>query len=103
MRPGQELALLVRVAVDRVVEEVGADAAVVEQRVALARRAVAATLAVVLGLDQELEQLALGLLDLLVEAAVALERRRSPAAISRCAQLGDAVADRLRRSSAWRA
>ena len=39
--PGQEVALLVRVAVDRVVEEVGADAAVVEQRVALAGRAVA--------------------------------------------------------------
>ena len=35
--PGQELALLVRVAVDREVEQVGADAAVVEQRVALAR------------------------------------------------------------------
>ena len=34
-------ALLVRVAVDRVVEEVGADAAVVQQRVALGRRAVA--------------------------------------------------------------
>ena len=39
--PGQEVALLVRVAVDGVVEEVGADAAVVEQRVALGRRAVA--------------------------------------------------------------
>ena len=38
---GQELALLVRVAIDREVEQVGADAAVVEQRVALARRAVA--------------------------------------------------------------
>ena len=35
--PGQEAALLVRVAVDGEVEEVGADAAVVEQGVALAR------------------------------------------------------------------
>ena len=41
VRARQELALLVRAAVDGEVEEVGADAAVVEQRVALARRAVA--------------------------------------------------------------
>jgi hypothetical protein len=41
-RAGGELALLVGIAVDGVVEEVRADAAVVEQRVALARRAVAA-------------------------------------------------------------
>ena len=38
----REAAVLVGIAVDREVEEVGADAAVVEQRVALARRAVAA-------------------------------------------------------------
>ena len=37
----QELALLVGVAVHGVVEEIGADAAIIEQRVALARRAVA--------------------------------------------------------------
>ena len=41
VRSRREPAVLVRVAVDGVVEEVGADAAVVEQRVALAGRAVA--------------------------------------------------------------
>ena len=41
VRPRRVLALLVRVPVDRVVEEVRADAAVVEQRVALPGRAVA--------------------------------------------------------------
>ena len=57
VRAGQEVALLVRVAVDRVVEEVGADAAVVEQRVALGRRAVADDRACParLSVDQELE------------------------------------------------
>ena len=63
--PGQEPALLVRVAVDRVVEQVGADPAVVEQRVALARRAVAGDALALAPLgDQELEQAPLGLLDL---------------------------------------
>ena len=41
VRPGRVLALLVRVPVDGVVEEVRPDAAVVEERVALARRPVA--------------------------------------------------------------
>ena len=41
VRARQQVALLVRVEVDGVVEEVRADAAVVEQRVALGRRAVA--------------------------------------------------------------
>ena len=56
--PGVNLPVLVRVAVDRVVEEVRADAAVVQQRVALPGRAVAGDrLAGALGVDQELEQL----------------------------------------------
>ena len=42
MHARREAAVLVGIAVDGEVEEVGADAAVVEQRVALARRAVAA-------------------------------------------------------------
>ena len=41
MGPGSELSVLIRVAVDRVVQEIAADAAVVEQRVAFARRTVA--------------------------------------------------------------
>ncbi len=66
--PGSEPAVLVRVAVDRVVEEVGADPAVVEQRVALARRAVADDLlAGAPELDQEVEQGPLRFLDLLGE------------------------------------
>ena len=76
MGPGQEQALLVRVAVDREVEEVGADAAVVEERVALSGRAVAGDpLAGSLQPDQELEDAALGLLDLGGEAPVTVDRR----------------------------
>ena len=41
MCPRRESRVLVRVAVDRVVEEVGTDPAVVEERVAFAGRAVA--------------------------------------------------------------
>ena len=67
----REAAVLVGVAVDGEVEEVGADAAIVEQRVALARRAVAADrLALVLGRDQERQQPALGASHLLVERRV---------------------------------
>ena len=86
--PGQELALLVRVAVDRELEQVGADAAVVEQRVALAGRAVAGDpLALASACDQELEQAPLRLLDLsartsrapssVSKPSVALARRRA--------------------------
>jgi hypothetical protein len=50
--------VLVGVAVHRVGEQVGPDAAVVQQRVALARRAVRRdALAGALGADEELEQL----------------------------------------------
>ena len=73
--PGKELPLLVRVAVDGEVEQVGADAAVVEKRVALAGGAVAGhPLALPPAVDQELEQAPLGLLDPRRELAVALQR-----------------------------
>ncbi len=50
----REAAVLVGVAIDREVEEVGSDGAIVEQRVALARRAISADrFAFVLGRDQE--------------------------------------------------
>ena len=77
--PGSELALLVRVAVDRVVEEVRADAAVVEQRVALAGRAVAGDrLPARLASMQERQQVALGLARTCsAEAAVGVELGRS--------------------------
>ena len=80
----REAAVLVGVAVDREVEEVGADAAVVEQRVALAGRAVAADpLALLLGRDQERQQLALGALHLLGEARVGRRARAKPSSRSR--------------------
>src|SRR6185503_15046745 len=65
-------------AVDGEVQEVAADAAVVQQRVALARRAVAGhALARGLGPDQEREQLALRLLHLLGEARVGRESQQA--------------------------
>ena len=71
MHARREAAVLVGIAVDGEVEEVGADAAVVEQRVALARRAVAADrLALVLGRDQERQELALRASHLLGERRV---------------------------------
>jgi hypothetical protein len=67
--------VLVRVAVDRVLEEVGANAAVVQQGVRLARGAVAGDRpSVPLGCDQEVEHRPLGLLDPISEGAVGLER-----------------------------
>jgi hypothetical protein len=60
MRARRVFALLVRVAIDRVVDEIGTDAAIVEQRIAFARRAVADKgFAVALRLDQEARQFAL--------------------------------------------
>ena len=96
---GQELALLVGVAVDRELEQVGADAAVVEQRVALAGGAVAGdALAVAAALDQELEQAPLGLLDLRRETGVSLERVEAEGALPLEQRL-DRGATRRRRSS----
>ena len=56
---GREAAVLIRIAIDREVEEILADAAIVEQRVALPGRAVAADpLALSLQVDQRGEQIA---------------------------------------------
>src|SRR5262249_56782222 len=62
---------LVRVAVDREIEEIAADAAVVEEGVALAGRAVAGdALSRALRRDEQLEKLALGLPHLFLERGV---------------------------------
>src|SRR5690606_7574471 len=66
------LALLVRVAVDRVRQQLGADPAVVQERVALAWRAVASDAqALVVEANQQLQQLALHAGYLGLEPAVA--------------------------------
>src|SRR6266850_7300308 len=91
----QELALLVRAAIHRVVEEVRPDAAVVQQGVALAGCAVAGNgLALALGGDQEIEELALGLLHLLAERRVAIEPREAGDLLAR-PELANAGADWL--------
>ena len=66
--------MLVGIAIDGEIEEVGANAAVVEQSIAFARRSVAADgLAFLLAADQELEQGALGAMHLLAEARIGCE------------------------------
>src|SRR5690606_29035401 len=75
MRAGGVLALLVRIPIHSEVEEIRPDAAVVEQRVALAWRAVADDLlAGPFRLDEEAQDVALGGLHLLREGGIALER-----------------------------
>src|ERR1700680_3522753 len=62
MGAGRVLALFVWVAVDREIDEIRADAAIIEQRVALARSAIADdTLAGALSPNQKREQRTLGL------------------------------------------
>ena len=88
MRARGEEAVLVRVAVDRVVEEVGPDPAVVEERVPLARRPVADDLlALAPKPNQEVEKRAFRLLDVLGEAHVALRRAETCLLLAR-EQLG---------------
>lgn len=100
---GAEAAVLVRVAIDDEVDEVLTDAAVVEHRHALAGGAVPDDLlAGLLRVDQELEQRALGGLDLFVEPLVC-RRIRVPecdlASVELCAPRGST---RLRLvSSTW--
>ena len=56
-------AVLVRVAIDGEIQEIGADTGVVEERVALSRRAIAANaLSFRLGLDEDGEELVFGAL-----------------------------------------
>ena len=96
VRARREAAVLVGVAVDGEVEEVGADAAVVEQRVALARRAVAARSRLPCSLrgDQEREQLALGRVAPARRSARRCSMSSKPLALSRAAQLAHARRDR---------
>src|ERR1700730_4909350 len=73
-RSGQEFAVLMRIAIDGVVDEVGADGAIIQQGVALARRAVASDVfSAALGLDEEFEQLALGFLHLIGKPGVGFD------------------------------
>src|SRR5260221_14540399 len=74
VRSGQELALLVRAAVDRVLQLARAQPAVVEQRIAFGWRAVTDhALALAPGTFDELEQRAPGLCHLRGEAPIALD------------------------------
>jgi hypothetical protein len=73
VRSRREASVFVRVAVDGVIEEVGADPTVVEQGVALAGCTVADDLlSLALEVDQELEQRPLRLDDIVGEAPIAL-------------------------------
>ena len=97
-RSRRELALLVRIGVDGEVEEIGADAAVVEQRVALARRAVADDLlAAFFRVDQERQELALGGPRPARRSRGSASSVRKPSSTSRCRRRLTAFADRKRR------
>src|SRR3954447_24026247 len=75
VRAGQEASVLVRIAIDRVLEEVRTNTAVVEERVALSGCTVAHDrVARAFRPDQELEERALRLLDARREAAIRFER-----------------------------
>src|SRR5206468_12285172 len=76
VRSGQELAVLMGIAVDGIVDEVGANGAIVQQGVALARRTISGNfLSTALGLEKEFEQFALGFLYLTGKARVRLYLR----------------------------
>src|SRR6185369_8874059 len=62
MHPRRELAVLVRIAIDGEIEEVGSNPAIVEERIALAGSSISAdSLAGLLDPDQERQEAALGL------------------------------------------
>src|SRR5947207_11966207 len=91
--PRQVAPLLVRVAVDREVDELGADPAEVEERVAFRRRAVSRDPpAVVLEPDQRLEDVALFLVDRFAETEISLDMREARPFLARF-QLADHVGD----------
>src|SRR5260370_2232191 len=74
--PRQELAVLMGIAVDGIVDEVGADGAIIQQGVALARSTISGNLlSTALGLDKKFEQFALGFLHLVGKARVRLYLR----------------------------
>src|SRR5204862_1565455 len=72
----KEQSLLMRVAVDRIVDEVRADAAIVEQSVALGGRAVPHNRDIAsLAIDEERQQLSLGFAHALGKVSVGLDLR----------------------------
>src|SRR6266853_1938221 len=78
-----------------VIEEIGTDAAVVEQGVALARRTVARdVLSLALDADQAFKQFALGLFDLLAKGRIVLDSVESSLHLAR-AEVHDPRPDRL--------
>src|SRR5258706_3349547 len=94
--PRQELALLVRIAIDGVVDEIRADAAVVEERVAFARRPVPDhRFALAPDADQEFQELPLGLFDLLSKITICFDSAKPGVQFS-LPHFDDAIADRLR-------
>ena len=96
MRARQEFALLVGAAVDCIVEEIGPDATVIQQRIPLSGGSVTGDpLAVALGLDQKRQDLPFRLLDLFAEIGVAVQRIE-PGVCLATEQFGDPFADRLR-------
>src|SRR5882672_7392770 len=96
VRTRQELALLVRIAIDGIVDEVGADAAVIEERVAFARRPVPDhRFALAPDADQEFQELPLGLFDLLSKITICFDSAK-PGVLFSLPHFDDAIADRLR-------
>src|SRR6267378_2157615 len=96
MRSGEELALLVGIAVHGVVDEIRADATVIQQRVAFARGSVSDDrLAFPPDADQELQKLPLGLFYLLSKIPICLNLAE-PSLMFSSPQFDNAVANRLR-------
>jgi len=92
---GQESSLLLRVAIDRVINEILADAAVIQERVSLGRRTIAGDgLAIALCLDQEFEQVALYGSRFFIEAQVQVEPT-DPKAFFLIGQLRNAAKERF--------
>src|ERR1700722_10712662 len=74
VRARQELSLLMRAAIHGVVEKIGSNPAEIQQRVALAGSAITRNLfSGALGIDQELKELALGLLHLFSKGMIPIE------------------------------
>src|SRR3569623_1081235 len=82
VRARQELAVLVGITIDDVIDEVGANPAVIQERIAFAGSSVTGNAAAgAFGLDQELEQAAFRLFDLRGELSIAIEARQAGIAL----------------------
>src|SRR5262245_35977395 len=80
----RDLAVLVRIAVDRVIEEVGSNAAVVEQRISLAGSTIAGDrLSFTFRVDEKFEEAAFCVFHLLTEAPVVLNAIESELTFAR--------------------